>query len=151
AQYRGEIAFFTSLVDGPNDIPGKNATALVTNVFGSKVLNDNWGPAKQTAMKYHTAYDCATAMIDDGPSATSTIVGPHFAQAASECGVGPTGFPNLPPLVPDPNDPGPSPRLVTKVNEIGEPVLAPYRGAFRGQETMWNMSRPVGQIKPTLI
>lgn len=155
--YRGELAFFTSLIDVPGDPPGKSANALATNVFGSKVLNDNWVAARATATTFKTPYACATADIDDGPggpaaldfslAATGTVAipaGPHFMQAFNDCGVnGVTGLLNLPPLVADPV----SRRYVTQRDDAGDPVLKAYRGAFRGEETIWNLAKPIGQIK----
>lgn len=54
--YRGETAIYTAVVETPGDPPGKEDTALLTNVFGSPVLKNGWRD-----INGHSAWECATA------------------------------------------------------------------------------------------
>ena len=66
--FRGETALYTSMIDHRigDDPPGKQDTALLTNMFGSPVLAAAFADHTSATDTTHTAYYCATH-LEPGP------------------------------------------------------------------------------------
>jgi hypothetical protein len=141
---RGETAMYTSMIDHriADDPPGKQDTALLTNMFGSPVL--------KAAYKDHTikgtggnpdkvtpAYYCATN-IDTTPGVCCDV--------DSTTGGCVPGSLQLPPVVN--NACISNPNTCQIVQEDGGPVLAPYEGAFGSNKTVWALgTAPVSIVQ----
>ncbi len=117
---RGETALYASMLEDQNHGIGQENTALLTNMFGSEVLRKNWkdipNPDPNAVEPLATAYHCAT--VKDPVTCTITPAG----------GGTPTTY--LPPLDAQGN---------VLVDELGRPLLAPYRGAFGTSRTAWTL------------
>jgi hypothetical protein len=127
--FRGEGALYQSMLENANHGIGQENTALLTNMFGSKILHDAWkdipNASDPNAPPLKTAYYCATTK--DPTNCTITPAG----------GGTPTTY--LPPLDASGN---------VLLDESGRPLLAPYKGALGVSRTVWTLgTTPVPGVK----
>ncbi len=142
---RGEGAMYTSMIDhrggGVNDAPGKQDTALLTNMFGSPILLAGW---KDHIIKASTCGNGATDVVTPAYHCATTVdnVVGHCCDVAidpitSACTCVP-GTLQQPPM-----DAG-----AVTVDEFNKPILTAYEGAFGQSRTVWTLgASPIKIIK----
>jgi hypothetical protein len=126
---RGETALYVSMLENQADGVGQENTALLTNMFGSPILNTAWkdipDPANPSGPPLATAYYCATTL--DKAKCTITSGGATTTYT--------------PPLDAKGN---------VIVDETGRPLLAPYKGAFGISRTSWTLGTTPVTVSKTL-
>jgi hypothetical protein len=117
---RGELAMYTAMTDHrvADDPPGKQDTALLTNMFGSPVLATGWSDHTTTSDTIHTAFYCATHATPADVTACKGQVAPTDALGN------------------------------VLLNEEKQPILAPYEGAIGASRTVFALgTTPATPIK----
>jgi hypothetical protein len=132
--YRDEKALYTAMIDGRDNAahaPGSQDTTLLTNVFGSPVLHSGW--------KDHTKDTCTGC---GGPKYTPFYCATHndpipcgnqVAPLACSLNAGKTCITDA--------DCAPSGAgtCIVAVDQFGQPMLAPYEGAFLNNATAFTL------------
>ncbi len=126
---RGETALYASMLEDQSHGIGEENTALLTNMFGSPILQKGWkdipDPAAPSGPPLATAYYCATTLDKVKCSVTSAGTTTTYT----------------PPLDAKGN---------VILDETGRPLLQPYKGAFGIARTSWTLGTTPVTVGKTL-
>ena len=157
--YRDEKALYTAMIDGrPNALtpangPGSQDTTLLTNVFGSPVIRAAYhdhtadktcGPTHdQTCGPTYTPFYCGT---HNDPQPCNSEVAPLVAavNGSRTCNVSGTSCKRDSDCAGGPKD-----LCGVILDQFGNPMLAPYEGAFLNNATAFTLGG--GQAQSTTV
>jgi hypothetical protein len=135
---RGESALYDSMLEKPaTDGIGQESNALLTNIFGSPVLQNGWKDVSANGATLPAAAQAACG-------ADSTVYCAYYCATTldrTNCTKG--GVTYTPPLDSQGNV------LVDTLPSGTRPILAPYKGAFGQNRTVWTLG--TDKVTPTTV